>query len=259
MGLLARLTRADCETIYSVEPVALPTCPSGNASSGIAYGLGLGWHVVGDYITCFGAGPKAFTWAPDEGFSAATLPSGFQNSIATDVTADGQVVGTMFADLVFTFTPFLATGGTAVELELPPTFTGGWAIAVNDSGQMAGYCESRSSLSACVWIDGRPGTLELPVGPSSKATDINNLRQVCGWMGVFPSPPWSSSGFVYDGGDVAVIESPIDGATVETLEINDAGIVLGRLDVPNSESSGETTLSFTWQRGVLTMIDRRPA
>ncbi len=123
--------------------------------------------------------------------------------------------------------PLPRSAGEYRIIEIPPQEDHIRLLALNDSGQAAGYMygESQPQSRAIIW-DAKNGIqlLATPDGHSSKARDINNSGQVCGTLRDPNNRShacfWDSEGRVHDIGTLRERTSMANG-------LNDHGQVVG--------------------------------
>lgn len=67
-------------------------------------------------------------------------------------------------------------------LQLPQGRKGGFAVAVNNKGSVAGWTlDDKMKRRACIWADGMPLELPTPAAKTSEAWDINDAGTVVGF------------------------------------------------------------------------------
>lgn len=162
-------------------------------------------------------------------FSELTpLPGGIR-SMAFGINNFGHVVGITEFNIPCTgcgkHTRPTLWSGTTTPTELRTFGTSGYAYAINDSGQVAGYEEYffNSHTQALIWNSGVPSILTTLSGRPSTARSINSVGQVLG------------NGLEGSTGGSAVVWSPgaatvYLGAGSSAADINDAGQVAGRFN-----------------------------
>jgi len=170
---------------------------------------------------------------------------GGTNSAAYAINASGQIVGNSYSPTMTdpigysNMTSFIDTGGSVTTIAtLPGGYTGGFATAINSSGQVAGEAFTYNGpyqqifpYEAYLYSPGGGGTLtdlgnlDPGVGNSS-AAGINDSGQVVG-------NSWTTDGsdraFLYSGGtmtDLGQIGGP--GGASYAYAINNHGLITGQ-------------------------------
>ena len=177
-------------------------------------------------------------------------PQGFP----TAVNNSNVIVGYMYNDAIGGPTrPFRYQAGKVIDLGSLQPGQEAVAYGLNDNGVAVGYSSlsNGSAIHAVKWIDGGPPVdLNLPVGPTNVANDVNANGDICGWMGVAPGPPFFATAFVkYSDGTIIDLGVPPGGLTSNALAINDAGEICGGYAQINSGGSGSITHAFLWTKG----------
>jgi probable HAF family extracellular repeat protein len=185
-------------------------------------GIGPSGLVTG-YLSCaLGSGKKAYLW-DGTSLTLIVLPPPFNSGTGVAVNSAGVCAGWMNQTNNSAEVPFVTVRGVASVLPFLPGDIGGQATSINEANVVAGWT-GNNGLNAVRWFDGKVEALRLPVGPESRALDINDAGQICGWMGT--SAGSNSSAFLWEDG-VAADLSVLDGATV-AYALNNKGEVAGQ-------------------------------
>jgi uncharacterized protein (TIGR03437 family) len=178
-------------------------------------------------------------------YSALENPPG-QQAAAFGISAHGLVAGTTVGQDFF---PVIWQGGVPTVIPLPEPFGVGWAWAINDSGQAAGFigqiAKKDSLLNAALFTNTTVTNIgALLPGESSFANGINSSSWVVGVMGaaeiggelycILEPFDATQAPFLYIAGKVYDLNTLVDGASGWTLAyangINDAGQIVGAGD-----------------------------
>ncbi len=230
-----------CEAAYEVEQVL----PRLSQETSDATSINAAGTICGRNVN------KAITWSPASGLVniAGTQPVAY----ATDINDAGVVVGSMGNSIFSQPTPFVATNNVASGLALPAAASSAYPLALNNAGTIVG----ESTGKAIRWEGGVPSYLALPLGPYSAARGINQVGDVCGFMGGVAGMLGARHGFVVSGGTVIDVVPPI-GASSEANAINDLGQVAGFLRIANPSGPGTVQRAFLWEDGAYTVIEPWP-
>jgi probable HAF family extracellular repeat protein len=194
-------------------------------------------EVVGYYRT---PGSHAFLY--DNG-AYTTLESG--TAEATGINDSGEIVGLLLGN-----GSFLYNNGTYITLNDPSAPDGVDAVAINDSGQIAGNYENASDVTEG-FLDSN-GTFTALSDPSATlGTDvvaINDAGQVAGY---YYTAGLESHGFIYSNGVYTTLNDPsADTANGTSAQaINDSGEVVG------SYVNSGGIHGFTYSNGTYTTLD----
>lgn len=129
----------------------------------------------------------------------------------------------------------------AYRLQVLDTLGGAYSVgvAVNASGQVAGYAASRTGYDHAARWDGRhPVDLHSGTGETSQATAINDVGQVVGWSHDTPVSGRTSA-VRWDGATATVLPS-LGGPHSWANGINNAGDVVGESRLPGDEVTRAT-------------------
>lgn len=151
--------------------------------------------------------PRPAIWLLDAGFG---LEAGVhllgrnpgQSGSGFDINALGQVIGAIDSyDFVPSGKAFIWLPEPAYGLPLGLTEIGGVgsrAIAINDSGMIAGETSTLYCSELWVWNAATKDTvvLERPAGPCGTLADLNNSGTVVGWTGI-GATMWREESLIY--------------------------------------------------------------
>lgn len=184
---------------------------------------------------------KGWVWTPDEGFTILPPPPGFFDgrSRAMDINDNGVVAGDGGYDIGLAWRYengiYTATGGVD---GLPGAYLGG----INNAGDLAGTAKDATITTPDrAWVDVSGGALInlTPGTGGGRATDVNNLCQVCGYsQGLatgFEAFRWDSEGGIQFLGTLGLAYSFAN-------RINDAGDIVGVA----SSGSGNTNRAWIY-------------
>jgi uncharacterized membrane protein len=124
------------------------------------------------------------------------------------------------------------------------------AQGLNEAGIAVGM-SSGSAQQAVYWDHGVPRALNLPIGPTSIAEDINNESQICGWMGIAPLAQFGATPFIWHDGVTTSLPLPpyaINQAGTATA-INNLGDACGYFFVDDPNSKGFLRRACAWIDG----------
>lgn len=206
-----------------------------------------GINDIGDLVGSFfcGAGyDRAFVaWDASPPLQPLSLGPGVIQSFAAGINSSRQIAGT-WETVGTPLHAFIYQDGQVLDLG-----TLGGAIsaagALNDDGTVVGYSYESNSTPpiAFRWSRGVMEALSLPVGHSSTAHDINNLHQICGWMG---DGLTTDRGFIWDNGKVTELPIPIGAIKGRAVAINELADVCGSSSHPNPNGSGTVARAILW-------------
>jgi len=208
---------------------------------------------LGTGLTC-----RPFLWQDSHMSALPTL--GGNNGQASDINNRGQIAGT--ADTTFTESkcpnpsqhislPVIWEQGKVRQLPMVGDDPDGFAFAINDLGQVAGYtgtCGSANAIHAVVWENNTAFLLD-DFKTGAQGMGINNLGQV---VGIVASPDkttiyaalWQNRALTNLG------TLPGDFAAIAT-GINSRGQVVGS----TLDSNFNWSHAFIWQNGVMTDLN----
>ncbi len=245
-----RAVLADC-TRYEIKTLGVQ-CVGGYVRTAKVNDQG----VLTGYFACALVGKDTpFCW---DGATAETiiLPAGFEGR-PRGINAGGQVVGWTRPVSSGISQPFIASFGQPAELlPLLPLDVGGEANSINSSGTIAGWTDSNSSwIKSVRWVDGVPEELLVPIGPSSQANDLNDLGQICGYMGV--SPDSDAVAYLWDNSVVTDLgKYPGDlAATATALNNTGDSVGYGRFLAKDGKKYRH---GLVWTDGEISVVDPYP-
>jgi probable HAF family extracellular repeat protein len=201
---------------------------------------------LSNFVSTLGAGDQGLLGS-GQTYSALENPPG-QQAGAFGISAHGLVAGATLNDN--DFYPVIWQDGVPTVIPLPEPFGVGWAWAINDSGEAAGFiaqiAKKESLLNAALFTSTTVTNIgALLPGESSIANGINSSGWVVGVKGaaeiggelycVFEPFDATQTPFLYIAGKVYDLNTLVDGATGWTLAyatgINDAGQIVGAGDL----------------------------
>lgn len=187
-------------------------------------------QVVGFSIVLRQGLESAFLWQDGVMLDIGQANQTAANSRAFDINDSGQVVGEIILEVVDVGEPeaFLWEDGVFRYLENMPGHTSSSAMAINELGQIAGWCGNDTQMSAVVWSgDGVEDLGTLPGDESSQALDVNDWGQVVGRSGA----GGQSRAFIWQSGVMVDLNSLLprkSGWTlVEATDLNNQGMIVG--------------------------------
>jgi probable HAF family extracellular repeat protein len=207
----------------------------------------------GTKLTC-----RPFLWY--KGRMAALPTLGGNNGQASDINGRGQIAGT--ADTAVTESgchnpsqhislPVIWEQGKVRQLPMVGPDPDGFAFAINDQGQAAGYtgtCGSANAIHAVLWEHNAAFLLD-DLGAGAEAMGINNRGQIVGFVGI----PGKSTiyGALWENGALTNLGTvPGDFAAIAT-GVNNRGQVVGS----TFDSNWHWAHAFIWQDGVITDLN----
>lgn len=213
----------------------LVTIPQGMNEQGVVVG----------YYQCSAGNPKPFLWTPESGFTSIAPPPGYSSVQPVDVNDTLQITGTMGC-ATRPCRAFLYDDATFLDLGVLPGATHSGGDALSRDAQVVGS----SGGQAFVWDGDVMMALELPLGPDSRAWDINDSGQIVGRMG----PSQSQHGFLWDGGKVVDLGVVPGGSTSQAIAINN----LAEPQVVGYGQLPDATHAFLWDSGQFTDLGALP-
>ena len=255
VGVTATSAHAQCQ--YDVTVIQAPVCPPPLAEPPATFATGLnelgqvvGYHRQCDELT----DEEAFVWSPGTGLVTLERPAGVTRAEAVDMNDAGQIVGEMeIAGLGLV--AFIHDGNDFMEI--PPlggTFS--QAAAISNQTEVAGTTGDGSPFFKAFLWENDVMTLILPTfGPRSAAGDINEARQIVGWMGL--SNSIDSHAFLWEDGvmvDLGVIPG---GFTATASAINNLGQVVVNGNLP-FKGFGQLKHAFLWTNSEFTDLGTLP-
>jgi probable HAF family extracellular repeat protein len=173
---------------------------------------------------------------------------GGTNSTATAVNASGTVVGS--ADLASGAShAIVESGGVMTDLgTLDGAAAGSEALAINGSGQIAGWSTAPGATGNHAFADLNGSMVDLGTidgGTDSVANGINNAGVVIGNSDTASS---DEHGFVYQNGTITDVGT-LGGPDSSVNAINDNGLVTG-----SSQDAADTSHPFVYSNGKMTSL-----
>jgi uncharacterized membrane protein len=195
----------------------------------------------------------AFIWQPGGPLGPIPLPFA-SSSRAVDVNSRGTVIGTVFGFSRGGPTGIRGFVSNGVESSYLPPLPGhviSEALGVNEAGTIVGMSNGSPTPQAVYWNEGVPTALLLPIGPTSMAEDINNMNQICGWMGIDPSPSFGATPFIWDNGKTTSLPLPPYAAANSgtATALNNLGDACGHFFVENPKGEGYLRRACAWIDG----------
>lgn len=195
--------------------------------------------------------------AASTGASASTVYTvtnlgtlGGNTSLGLGINKAGTVVGV--SAVPSGAQPFIYKNGAMSGLDIPSSpVWGGYAQAINDSGQIAGFMSNQANNykdSAYLYSNdvATPlGTFGLTGSVFSEGKAINASGQITGSFGLNSSV--QRRGFVYSNGTVTTLGT-LGGTSSRGTSINDSGTVVGYSDLAADMSAN----AFSFTAGVMT-------
>jgi uncharacterized membrane protein len=227
-----------------------PACGPLGSQWAFGFGLSESGEVCGESDTC-SLLAFAFTWQPPAPILPVVYAVDGGSARAVDVNRNNTVVGNVDAIGQIGSKAFRWHDGTT---HLLPPLSGhiiSEAHALNDKGTVVGMSNGSPTPAAVFWIEKTPTALDLPIGPTSLAEDINNNNQICGWMGIAPLPQFGATPFIWHDGVTTSLPLPpyaINQAGTATA-INNLGDASGYFFVDDPSSTGFLRRACAWIDG----------
>jgi len=222
---IARTSFGQCAN-YNFQSVAGPNCGIIGPSGALGFGLSASGAVCGYFANCE-SDHRAFVWPAGGGFTPIAFPIAIDSAEAYQVNQFGMVVGDVDAISQSGRRGFVYQSGTTNLL--PPLQGHIWSEAhgLSDGGIVVGASAGGSEFWAVSWNGGVATRLLLPLGPTSVAEDINESNQICGWMGVHPTPGFTSNAFIWHNGATTDLGIPQGAFATTANAINNLGDACG--------------------------------
>ena len=203
---IATIILAQCP-MYSAQFVEGPNCGVFGFKGALGQGVSQLGTACGYYNDCDDQ-KHAFVWPAGGGLAPISFPFGVTYASAIDVNQQGTAIG----DLDPSAPPyyrraFISIGGQASLLPLLPGHVGSEGHGINSQGIVIGF-SAVSNPQAVYWENEVPTALQLSIGPTSVAEDINDQFQICGWMGVNPVPSFGATPFLWANGKTTSLPLP---------------------------------------------------
>ncbi len=175
-------------------------------------------HVAGS-ASVIGSGDRAFVYKQGDVIDLDPFHMG--SSYAEEINDRGQAVGRVWFNAM---RPFIWQDG--ILQGLPTPTARGFATAINELGDVAGYTSTGASLLAARWHDGQYVDLgRLPGLEDSVASDINDLGQVVGYAG--NSIVDSDRAVIWNPGSLPVAIPSLEETESQAAAINNRGWIVG--------------------------------
>jgi probable HAF family extracellular repeat protein len=248
--LLLVASIAQCPPTYSLNSVNGPMCGVFGPEPAMAFGMnGFGDVVCGESTTCQ-AEHFGFRWTPGQPIRALSFGVATTYSRAVDANDFGRIVGEVDAMGQSGRRGFVWDETQSVFLQPLPGGAISSALAANNSGLVVG-----SSIGggghAVYWIGGKCFSLRLPIGPNSSALGVNDVGQVCGWMGLNTAPIFGCTPFIWHNGDTISLPLPayaLEKTGVATA-LNNHGDACGYFFIDDPASKGFLRRACAWIAG----------
>jgi uncharacterized membrane protein len=245
---------------YSIQFVNAPNCGT-NPSGETPFDLSDSGAFAGRYGDCTFTS-KAMMWSAATGVVTLPMPPGAYDSIAYAISESGTVVGQI---LMLTgpieVLPAVWIDGALTTVELPPTATQGWAMGIDEAGNVAGYWFDQSiGPYPFVRIDGAFHDLtdEIPKGWAYAHVMAMAKNGILGGRMFAESGP-DSRGFVRIGQRWSVVEPTPGNDRTEIRDVSESGVAGGRMAVPFLRNPGAFLWRpILWENGVTTELPLPP-
>jgi probable HAF family extracellular repeat protein len=204
--------------------------------------------LVGEYSSCASGLDRPFIWSESLGFVSIPIFDGAGDTEAYGINSSNQVVGRSLPKRSGNDESFRFDSGGLIEL-LPPV--GGTFCRtgeINDAGIAVGNWGNSSTLASCIWTSTVATALQLPLGPYSSASDINNRDEVVGFMG---SDLNTSHAYIWKDSEVTDLGVIPGGYSGFAYAINDNSQVVGsgRVLDESTEPPHIITRACLWSNG----------
>ena len=255
-GVIAEDAHAQCT--YQVDIIQAPDCPFPLEEPPPTLGRGLNelGHVVGYYFQCDDPTlDEAFVWRPETGLVTLERPPGVISAKAVDVNDAGQIVGELdISGDGLGIMAFLHDGNEFMEIP-PAGGTFSQAARISNQTEVAGTTGDGSPFFKAFLWENDVMTLLLPsFGPRSVTRDMNDARQIVGWMGT--SNSIDSHAFLWEDGAISDLGVIPGGFASQAQAINQTGqiVIAGLLQ----RQPVTLVKSFLWDNGRLTDLGILP-
>jgi uncharacterized membrane protein len=235
---------------YHIQIGHAPPCQVKLSSAGPTALNSLG-QVVGSYSDCAGL-LHPFIWSGEA--TVSPIPN-LNEAVVTGVNSSLHIVGWRDAP---TRRGFIYVDGEVTDLELPSRANYQEALAINEQDHICGYTNNviTGPLRAFVWENGQLQDLNLPLLYNA-AEDINELREVTGWM----APTGSihvRTAFIWTHRSMIDLGPIPGGYSSEGVAINNLRQVAGRGLVAYPNPAGFVRRSFFWSDGQMVDLGLLP-
>jgi hypothetical protein len=128
------------------------------------------------------------------------------NTTPTGANSSGTIVGYYFSTSLNAWQAFSYSNGTFADIVPSAECTNSYAYGINDNGEMAGQCQTESTLEGWIYSGGSYQLISVPNSSWSYATDIN----IHGSTTMIYSAPNSTrvQSSIYNGTTFANIDEP---------------------------------------------------
>ena len=225
---------------YSYQSISNPYNPRDTHLTGIN-DLGV---IVGEDA---GSGVEESFLLSSGKYSPISNPLG-DSTFAEGINNAGAIVGFSRSILSVVDSGFVLVGGNYTPIIDPYGRDGTDAIGINNLGEVVGQYNSSAdrtgeSPNGFLFSDGVYTDIDVPSATGTSARGINDLGQIVGVFGP------RSEGFLLSGGVYSVISAPYANAIIDSISINDAGLIVGTYIV------GGGAHTFVYENGVFTTLD----
>jgi uncharacterized membrane protein len=224
-------------------------------------------QVAGYYGGCLGGADTAFFWTAEQGIIAIANPESVNSARATanaDQTRGRLTLGPVTGQFVYSQPSglrrgFVFDGALAALIDPLPDHIWCDPLGINFSRIVVGYSTHPvTGWHAFQWDDGVLASLNLPIGPSSQATDVNDAADITGWMGlggIFGEP----HGFLWQAGRVTDMGIPEGATGTEPEAINNNRQIVGVIQYLQKEPElALTKRAFAWSDGTFSQLPVLP-
>ena len=236
---------------YDVTIIQAGDCPPFGPQATIATAVNDLGQIAGYHCQCFCGSDEAFFWDGST-FTALPRPPGFRAARAYGMNDQGWIVGSMTQTGIDLNHAVLWQNDQPLDLGVPAGGNFSEGLAVNSAGQAVGYWGNNVTgpgAEAFLWEAGTMISLDLPMGPNSAASGINDLGQIVGWMG--SSSVMNSHAFLWEGGVVTDLGPIPGGLTSNGISVNNSTVIVGAGTVPAEGYPFGLTRAFLWQDGAM--------
>jgi probable HAF family extracellular repeat protein len=222
------------------EPLQLGFCPTGGATSILAWGIDTAGTIVGQYDDKNGTHGFVFS---NGVFSALNVP-GATKTYAYGISANGRQIVGYDTDQAGQMHGFRLDAAGYTILDVP----GAVAAGINDAGQIVGFAtDQQGGQHGFLYTGGASTTtLDAPGAVATQAMGINYAGQI---VGSYQDGNQRWHGFLYAGGTFTTLDYP-GGTSTYAHKINDTGQIAGTYQDGNQQCHG-----FLYAGGTFTTLD----